>query len=48
MAMKNRISEGKNTLQGIKSRPDKADQNSNLEDKVGKNTHLEQQNEIRF
>ena len=39
----------KNTLEGIKSRPDEAEyQTGKLEDKVEKNTQSEQQNEKRL
>ena len=46
--MKNTISEMKNTGKGLKSRLDKAeDWISELEDKVEKNTHKEQEKEKR-
>ena len=47
--MKNTISELKNTVEGIKSRLDEAeDWNSELDDKVEKNTQNEQEMEKRF
>ena len=47
--MKNTISELKNTVEGIKSRLDEAeDQNSNLGKKVEKNTQKEQEKEKKL
>ena len=47
--MKNKISEMKNTVEGIKSRLDKGeDQISELEDKAEKNTQNEQEKEKRL
>ena len=47
--MKNTISELKNTVEGIKSRLDEADdQSSELKDKVEKNTQTEQEKEKRL
>ena len=44
--MKNRISQIKNTLEGITSRLDEAeDQFNELEDKAERNTHIEQLHE---
>lgn len=47
--MKNTITKNKNTLEGINSRVDEAeDQISRLEDKVTENTQVEQQQEKRI